>query len=244
MYIQCPHCRTLNECDDAPSLSSDEKYLRCHHCRAAINIPPALSAIFANPLRRAIPIPVPDDDITESALNTELHYSEFTKSDQIHPRHASASGWWIMFILGLLAIFTMQYGYFMRNDLARHDMLRPWLEKLCVLAACEIPMKRDISKIIIINRDISSIPDTENILQVNITLENTASYIQPFPKMQLSFSDINGRKIASRRFKPDEYLSEQLLEVNKGMPPQVPVIASLQILDPGEQAITFEFEFF
>lgn len=160
-----------------------------------------------------------------------------------HSRQLHHTGWWAIAILGLLAVFVLQYGYFMREQLARHTVLRPALEKLCALAACEIPMKRDISKIIIVNRDIRNDLDKINILQVNITLQNIASHVQPYPQMQLSFSDLNGKKIAGRRFDPDEYLSRQI-DINEGMAPQISVIANLEILDPGEQATTFEFEFF
>ena len=131
----------------------------------------------------------------------------------------------------------------MRNELARHTILRPWLEQLCILASCEIPMRKDIKHIIILNREIRGTADNKKILQVNITLKNIAAHIQPFPKIQLTFSDINGNKIAHRRFTPDEYLASQI-DQSKGMKPQVPVIASLQILDPGRNAVTFQFEFF
>ena len=153
------------------------------------------------------------------------------------------SAWWILGILTLLLVFILQYSYFMRNELARHTVLRPWLERLCVLALCEIPMRKDLKNIIILNREIRGDTDNKNILQVNITLKNIAPYSQPFPKIQLTFSDINGNRIAYRRFTPDEYLSKEL-DQRKGMQPQVPVLASLQILDPGRNAVTFEFEFF
>lgn len=158
-----------------------------------------------------------------------------------YPLHHT--GRWATAILGLLIAFVLQYSYFMRDELARHVALRPFLEKLCILASCEIPMRKDISKIIIINRDIRSAMEDGHILRVNITLKNIASHVQPYPQMQLSFSDLGGKKIASRRFDPDEYLSKQIA-INEGMMPLIPVVAHLEILDPGEQATTFEFEFF
>jgi hypothetical protein len=244
MYIQCPQCRTLNEYNDILLSSSGENHPRCLHCQADINIPPTLKAMFSNVLPRRATSRLSENILPESSLIADSDYSEFNETNEIRHRYPSPSGRWIAPILGLLVIFILQYGYFMRNNLARHDALRPWLERLCQLADCNIPMRRDISKIIIVNRDIRSTPNAEDILQVDITLKNIAPYAQPFPKIQLSFSDITGKKIASRRFKPDEYLSEQTIDPGKGMPPQIPVIASLQILDPGEHAITFEFEFF
>lgn len=242
MYIQCPRCRTLNESDNT-LLTDTGNELQCHHCKSIINIPPALSAIFSNSLSSVSAIPAPDNIAPQYILNTYASYQEFQEDNQSYPNHSSFFNGWLAAILVLLATFIVQYSYFMRDHLARHDILRPWLEHLCVLASCEIPLRKDIPKIIIINRDIRSDPDIKNILQVNITLKNIAPHIQPFPKMQLGFYDINGSRIAYRRFNPNEYLSKQT-DTNKGMAPQVPVIANLKILDPGEHAITFEFEFF
>lgn len=241
--MQCPQCRSLTDCGNT-SFSTANNQIKCYHCQSNIIIPPALSAIFSIRLPQETTIPA-YESITpeESTLNLHSTYPEYNKNNQIHPQYSSAFGRWATAISGMLAIFILQYAYFMRNDLARHDVLRPWLEKLCILANCEIPMKKDVSKIILINRDIRSATDNKNILQVNITLKNIAPFAQPFPKVQLSFSDINGNRIAYRRFDPGEYLSKQI-DMDKGMLPQVPVIASLQLLDPGEHAITFEFEFY
>jgi len=242
MYIQCPQCRTLNDYNDALLTTAVDR-IQCQYCQATLHVPLILSAIYSNTLHQAQVTPASVDMTPDSVVIAPPGYLELLENNQLHPGRASSSGWWFAAILGILAVFILQYAYFMRDNLAHHIVLRPWLEKLCILTGCEIPMRKDISKIIIINRDIRSASDMNNILQVTITLKNIAPHIQPYPKMQLSFSDINGNKIASRRFNPGEYLSKQT-DSNKGMMPQVPVIANLQIIDPGELATTFEFEFF
>jgi hypothetical protein len=162
--------------------------------------------------------------------------------DQTYSQLARPSRWWTVGILGLLVIFILQNAYFLRDDLSRHEVLRPWLEKLCMVAACDIPLRRDLSKVIIVNREVHNIPNKQDILQMHITLKNIAPYVQPFPLIMLTFYDIDGHEIAYRRFRPEEYLSHQI-DFEKGMKPQLPVIADLQILDPGETAITYQFKF-
>jgi hypothetical protein len=179
----------------------------------------------------------------ETVLPMDSNIPDISDNYQIPSGSGYPSGWWMIAILALLLVFILQYGYFMRNKLALHVVLRPWLEQLCKVAECEIPMRKDVKRIILINREIRSATDNKNILQVNLTLKNIATFVQPFPKIQLTFSDISGNKIAYRRFVPDEYLSKQI-DITKGMKPQVPVIAGLQILDPGKNAVTFVFEFF
>jgi Protein of unknown function (DUF3426) len=243
MVVQCPRCRTLNEFDRS-SLISDTNHTQCRSCSTIIDIPYVMSTISPMIIPHTTAIP-PSDNLPPqtSRQYTYSEIPELRENSQLHAYTSSSFGWWITAILGLLIIFILQSTYFMRDDLARHDILRPVLEKFCGLAACKIPLRKDISKIIIVNREIHNATNTKNILQVNITLKNIASYIQPFPKMQLSFSDINGNRIAYRRFTPEEYLLKKT-DVSEGMAPQIPVIANLKILDPGEHAIAFQFEFF
>jgi Protein of unknown function (DUF3426) len=241
MYIQCPNCRTINEVENHADVGND--MVNCNHCEAIIHTPQLLDDTSSISMRPPTTIPAPKGAPPEDRLLADTEIMNFNDNYQLPGGSGYPSAWWIIAILALLLIFVLQYSYFMRNELAQHTVLRPWLERLCILAACDIPMQKDINKIIILNREIHGDTDNKNILQVNITLKNIATYIQPFPKIQLTFSDINGNKIAYRQFSPDEYLSKQLVKT-RGMQPQVPVLANLQILDPGRKAVTFEFEFF
>ena len=93
-----------------------------------------------------------------------------------------------------------------------------------------------------ISRNIYTHPNEEEALMVSTTVVNHASYAQPYPDVQIDFSDVRGKLIASRRFRPEEYLqSEQKQEdlLQSG----TPVTFGLEIRDPGKQAITYEFSF-
>lgn len=245
MVIQCPQCRTLNKRRD--SLVSPFKPVHCDHCRAIIQIPDTLRRVFPEYLTTVTTIGATFDLAasnmeSESITPPKPDLEELYALDQAYSQLARPSHWWTVGILGLLLTFIMQNAYFLRDDLSRHEVLRPWLEKLCMVATCEIPLRRDVSKVIIVNREVHNMPDKQHILQVQFTLKNIAPYVQPFPLIMLTFYDIDGHEIAYRRFRPDEYLAQQI-ETGKGMKPQIPVIADLQILDPGEHAITYQFEF-
>jgi len=240
MYIQCPNCRTINEIEYTADVSNGK--INCDHCEAIIRIPPLLDIISSTTMHQTTTIPAPSNEPSDDTLLADTEIMKLNDDYQLPSGSRYPSAWWIFAILALLVVFVLQYSYFMRNELAQHSVLRPWLERLCILSACEIPMRKDINKIIILNREIRGDTDNKNILHVNVTLKNIATYIQPYPKIQLTFSDINGNKIAYRQFTPDEYLSKQLVKAS-GMQPQVPVLANLQILDPGRNAVTFEFEF-
>lgn len=82
---------------------------------------------------------------------------------------------------------------------------------------------------------------------VNVTMKNNAAFAQPYPVMQIDFSDIRGNSVAARRFWPEEYLATANQLHNTEHPPLLPPNTSanitLEIQDPGKQAMTYEFNF-
>ena len=101
---------------------------------------------------------------------------------------------------------------------------------------------RDPSKIELIVRNIYSHPNEKNALIINVTMHNNAEFAQAYPVMQIDFSDIRGGSVAARRFLPTEYLP---LETQQSGPlaPDSSISFSMEIKDPGKQALTYEFNF-
>lgn len=143
----------------------------------------------------------------------------------------------------LLLLFIFQYSYYMRDDLARYPELRPWIQSLCEIAQCELPLQQNIDLIKLTHRDITSHPRVKGALLINAIIVNNATFAQPFPAMQITLSDISGSVIAKRRFQPNEYLDADV-NLRRGMPPSSPVQIGLEIADPGKDAVNFEFNFF
>ena len=77
---------------------------------------------------------------------------------------------------------------------------------------------------------------------VDAILYNRAPFAQPFPLLEIRFADLNGKLLASRSFKPSEYLSGELAGQTI-MPPQVPIHIALDILDPGAKAVNYSLGF-
>ena len=163
------------------------------------------------------------------------------------PRPAAAMSFgntfWNIGVAVLLTIFIVQYSYSMRDDLARYPELRPLVQKMCALAKCEMPMQQDVDLIKLTHRDITVHPRVKGALLINAVFVNNATFIQPFPLMQITLSDITGRVIAKRRFQPAEYLDADI-NIRRGMTPNNPVQIVLEIADPGKDAVNFEFNFF
>jgi len=137
-----------------------------------------------------------------------------------------------------LVVLVAQYAYFNFDDLARTPQWRPLYQQACGVLGCRLPNRTDISKLRGANLVVRSHPDYTNALIVDAILFNEARYPQPFPELELSFSALNGDPVASRRFSPAEYLRGDLTNM-EAMPVNTPLHISLEIVDPGEQAVNY-----
>ncbi|WP_454254580.1 DUF3426 domain-containing protein [Pseudomonas sp. Marseille-Q8238] len=150
-------------------------------------------------------------------------------------------GWVLLNLLAVLALGS-QYVTYHFEELARQDQYRPWFEQLCPEIGCTLPSKVDIEQIKSSNLVVRSHPDFRNSLVVDAIIYNRASFAQPFPLLELRFADMSGQLLASRRFKPSDYLGGELAGQAE-MPPQTPIHVSLEIIDPGTKAVNYSLSF-
>ena len=145
--------------------------------------------------------------------------------------------WTVLSILAA-AILVGQYAWFNYDHLARSPQWRPLYQQACDALGCELPSRSDISKLRGANLVVRSHPDYRNALIVDAILFNEARYPQPFPDLELRFSALDGKPVASRRFKPAEYLQGDLSGMET-MPINTPLHVSLEIVDPGDSAVNY-----
>jgi predicted Zn finger-like uncharacterized protein len=149
--------------------------------------------------------------------------------------------WPLLILLAAIGLFA-QYLAYNFTDLARQDRYRPWLAQLCPRLGCTLPSKVDIDQIKSSNLVVRNHPDFNGALVVDAILYNRADFSQPFPLLEMRFADINGQLLASRSFKPSEYLAGELAGSTE-MPPQTPIHIALDILDPGSRAVNYSLNF-
>ena len=199
---------------------------------------PELDDPFIEPARR--------DDRNEPELRDEHLFElddEPLELDWQPPRKPWARwlGWGLLNLVAAGALAS-QYLIYHFDELARQDAYRPWFEQLCPSIGCMLPSKVDIEQIKSSNLVVRSHPEFSGALVVDAILYNRAPFAQPFPLLEMRFADINGQLLASRRFKPSEYLAGELAGQAE-MPPQIPIHVSLDILDPGAQAVNYSLSF-
>lgn len=178
-----------------------------------------------------------DDLVNQQIKISRLKYTD----DEPEPR----TGRQFLLALGILILLLTglgQYVYFNFDSLARHPQWRPLLEQVCQRVGCQLPVQVDVNAIVGTNLVVRSHPRVANALMVDLIIKNKAPFEQPFPAMELDFDDINGNPVASRVFQPVEYIHDKTIDLQR-MPPDVPIHLSLEIVDPGKNAVNYQVHF-
>lgn len=145
--------------------------------------------------------------------------------------------------IALVFLLLAQFFYFHSDRVHNQPFLAGITKAVCDTVGCEIQPTRDINRIEIINRNVFSHPTVTNALMITATFANVAPFPQPYPVLQVSLTDLQGSIVAARRFLPQEYLSNPD-ESATLMKPGVPIDVNVEVQDPQNGALAFEFAFF
>lgn len=147
-----------------------------------------------------------------------------------------------LFNLSLLILLIAQASWFHYEKLVKYPKIAEIYELVCAELGCELPVLSDVSKIENRNLVVRSHPTTFNALIIETIITNHANFEQDFPAISLTFSNINNQVVAKRLFKPSEYLNKELLSW-PGMPSEQPIQITLEIIDPGAEAVNYKMNF-
>lgn len=121
---------------------------------------------------------------------------------------------------------------------SRIEPYRSYYASACQIVGCTLPSLIDRQRIRTQHLVVRDHPRVDNALQVDMVLLNTAPFDQPFPPIGLSFSDTSDTPVAGRIFLPSDYLGGEMAG-RTIMPKGQPVHLSLEIKDPGENALSY-----
>lgn len=144
--------------------------------------------------------------------------------------------------LALVLLLAGQYFWKARQELAARDAWRPWMERYCDLLGCDLPLRHDLARLEILEREVRNHPRVKDALLISATFVNEADFAQSWPVFEVTFSDVSGTAIAVRRFTPEEYLAEPV-DPAQGMAPGARTRLVLEVVDPGKNAVSYQFNF-
>lgn len=257
MYTFCPHCSALYRLT-ASHLGKAAGQTRCGECR---QVYAAIDYLFDDleVAREVLALQ------RESGARKKPAAAEAAISPQpaaagapaaavpVHPARPLPDSWQQQAIsltdigsgvaIGfLMLLLGLQWVFFNRAELAADERWRPMLERGCSIVNCSMPLRSDVSRIDIINRDVRKHPTIKGVLLVNVAFKNTAEFTQSYPVLEVSFTDQSGEAVAMRRFRPAEYLDEAT-DRAAGMSTGSPLQVVLEVMDPGDKGVSFQFAF-
>ncbi|MDQ7049969.1 MAG: DUF3426 domain-containing protein [Enterobacterales bacterium] len=112
----------------------------------------------------------------------------------------------IMAASALLVIILLSQIWSNRQAIAWNDTWGGAMKGVCVLLPCDLKAQRDISKIKLLQRQVSPDEELEETLDIKVMFVNQATFAQPYPNIKIIFSDSNNNPVSTKVFTPADYL--------------------------------------
>lgn len=256
MYTQCPECLTVYRIP-IDALTRAHGRARCGVCRAEFDVLATLVEHLPpeplGKLERHHPGPLPILDVPAMRPKAGQHdlFALDAEDDDLAPApsfvHEPAPkprASRLLFATNLLLLFGLlaQGGYAGRSWWINEPRLRPWLDAACLRLDCRLPARTDLSQISLVSRDVRPHPSQSGALIISATMLNRADFVQPYPIVEITLSDLDEKRVAMRRVAPQEYLVD-MRALARGLAPNTTATIDLEVQDPGRNAVAFEFKF-
>ncbi len=185
---------------------------------------------------------IEDDDALEPLDDDALDDFDDPVTFVAAPRRSRLVG--VALFLGcvlLAGLLVLQYTSANLETLSRSARFAPLMPYACRVLDCPAQERSQLSMLVTEQLVVRSHPRYAQALEVNLVFRNDATEAQPFPALELGFSDTGGRLLANRVFQPAEYLPSELQ--TSEMPPQSSFQATLEMADPGSEAVNYTLVF-
>src|SRR5690606_27665581 len=142
-------------------------------------------------------------------------------------------------VAGLSLLLVLQVLLADRARLAADPQWRPVVERACGLLGCSVPPWREPRAFAMLERSVRP-ARADGALQVQATFRNDARWAQPWPQLQLSLADADGRTTGVGVFAPEQYLGQ----APEGLlAPAQSAHVTFLVPEPAEHTVAFSFAF-
>lgn len=176
---------------------------------------------------------------TQQAIQLPLLKNDFESLDETVTGSSLSRFISLSLIICLVVLCMTQILWFQKDKWIQQEQFRPVYKAFYALIDQPLPARR--SPDLIINKQLIIQPHKEfaDAIRVSILLENQADFSQPFPTLQLIFSDLKGRTTAQRILTASEYINTQLFP-QQLMPSKQPIQIQLDMMAPGLRAVGYQ----
>lgn len=161
-----------------------------------------------------------------------------------HQRQPGASRrWpWIIVCTVLAMLLVIQLAWAQRDMLIRDPTVGRWLRTTCNVLRCELPLVAAPRQLRLLASNVQAHPSVPGALMISASVRNDAAFAQPYPVLTITLSNAQGQRVAMRRLQPREYLDDDTI-LRRGLAPGSSAVLLLEVKDPGDKAVAFEFGF-
>lgn len=149
---------------------------------------------------------------------------------------------WVSAGLVLVLVLGGQLSWAKRELLIRDPVVGGFLRSTCATFGCELPLVAAPHQLRLLASNVQAHPSVAGALMISASVRNDAIFSQPFPVLTITLSDAKGQRIAMRRLQPREYLDDATVRKH-GLAPGASAALILEVKDPGDKAVAFEFDF-
>lgn len=251
MFTRCPACSTVHPVNATLLAQGGGRY-RCGKCSATSN---ALESLFDEwPDAGQKPAPAGETPL----LGQPLDLDEALKA-RLDPDDAGLTGEatepgvkksrvgrtllraaWLLGIVLVGAVIIIKAAEFSGHPVLEPEEIEDALVSVGIKQPAPEPVFRDLDLIHLVARELSGDPQQPGILRLEATIVNRASKSQPYPALEVILFDAEGTEVAAHDFEPSDYLP---LNAGPDMSPHAYLPFSLELDDPGVQAVGFELNF-
>ena len=178
------------------------------------------------------------------AKNTRQRKPPRAERKRRAPRGSGQSRRWPWVLLcSLLALaLATQLAWIGRDTLIRDPLFGGWLRGLCDSFGCRLPLVAAPQQLRLLASNVETHPNAAHALMISLSLRNEAAFAQPWPVVVVTLEDAQGHRLTMRRLLPTDYLDDPAV-LQRGLAPGAATALLLEVQDPGDQAVAFEFGF-
>lgn len=149
---------------------------------------------------------------------------------------------WALTCSVLALLLVAQVAWANRDRLISMPTTGAWLRASCATLHCTLPLVAAPDRLRLLDSNVQTHPSAPHALMISASVRNDAPFAQPYPVVRLTLSNAQGQRLAMRRLHPREYLDDTAV-LQRGLRPGGTVVLLLEVVDPGDQAVAFEFAF-